>query len=165
MPSRKGREDVAVALAPEEWAEIRRIAGEIMDAVMAGSIAHDSGQRSIRRHIEMVLARNVTAAQRAYEAQAAAEEIHDFPPSEDTYQFPAHPVSECRPDFCGRYAGQRRDSAESVARKAQALEDFSRYGCLEPPPAPAGPAAHCARCARSGVGVCDDYPNCPAGRR
>jgi hypothetical protein len=34
----------------------------------------------------------------------------------------------------------------------------------EPPPPPAGPAAYCVRCARSGVGVCDDYPDCPAGR-
>jgi hypothetical protein len=33
----------------------------------------------------------------------------------------------------------------------------------EPPLAPAGPAAYCVRCARSGVGVCDDYPDCPAG--
>lgn len=27
------------------------------------------------------------------------------------------------------------------------------------------PAAYCARCARSGVGACDDFPNCPAGNR
>jgi hypothetical protein len=33
-----------------------------------------------------------------------------------------------------------------------------------PPPAP-GPAAYCRRCAASGVGACDDYPDCPAGRR
>lgn len=25
------------------------------------------------------------------------------------------------------------------------------------------PAAYCPRCIRSGVGVCDDYPDCPAG--
>jgi NTP pyrophosphatase (non-canonical NTP hydrolase) len=26
------------------------------------------------------------------------------------------------------------------------------------------PAGYCARCVRSGVGACDDFPNCPAGR-
>lgn len=34
---------------------------------------------------------------------------------------------------------------------------------LFPPPAP-GPSAYCGACARSGVGVCDDWPDCPAGR-
>jgi hypothetical protein len=33
----------------------------------------------------------------------------------------------------------------------------------QPPPAPAGPAAYCGACARSGVGACDDFPNCPGG--
>jgi hypothetical protein len=33
------------------------------------------------------------------------------------------------------------------------------------PAAPAGPTSACGACARSGAGVCDDYPNCPAGRR
>jgi hypothetical protein len=27
---------------------------------------------------------------------------HAAPPPDDTYQYPAHPFSECRPDFCGR---------------------------------------------------------------
>ena len=52
--------------------------------------------------------------------------------------------------------------------RADHLDEFSRFGCLqgwdEPPPAPAGPAAYCGACARSGVGACDDYPDCPAGR-
>lgn len=34
---------------------------------------------------------------------------------------------------------------------------------VNPPPAPAGPAAYCGACARSGVGACDDYPDCPGG--
>ena len=25
------------------------------------------------------------------------------------------------------------------------------------------PAGYCGACARSGVGACDDFPNCPAG--
>ena len=29
-----------------------------------------------------------------------------------------------------------------------------------PPTPPGGPAASCRRCASSGVGVCDDYPDC-----
>lgn len=56
---------------------------------------------------------------------------------------------------------------EQIAATQRYIE--SRYvkaiGPNEPPPAPAGPAAYCVRCARSGVGVCDDYPDCPAGRR
>jgi hypothetical protein len=34
----------------------------------------------------------------------------------------------------------------------------------EPPALPFGPTAYCRDCAASGVGVCDAYPNCPAGR-
>lgn len=36
-------------------------------------------------------------------------------------------------------------------------------GTASPPPAPAGPAAYCGPCARSGVGACDDFPDCPGG--
>jgi hypothetical protein len=41
-------------------------------------------------------------------------------------------------------------------------EDFPDWS--EPPPPPAGPAAYCGACARSGVGACDDFPDCPGGR-
>jgi hypothetical protein len=90
------------------------------------------------RHIEQVLARNIMAAAQAYELQAADETVHKW-------EFGEHPISRCQVDWCGRYRGQRRDST-----------------AIEPPPAP-GPAAYCARCARSGVGACDDFPNCPGG--
>jgi hypothetical protein len=33
----------------------------------------------------------------------------------------------------------------------------------EPPSIPGTATAYCAACARSGVGACDDFPNCPAG--
>lgn len=34
------------------------------------------------------------------------------------------------------------------------------------PPIPSHiPAGYCQRCTNSGVGACDDYPNCPAGRQ
>lgn len=137
MPKREGREP-AVNLAPEEWAEIHRISGEIMEAVMAGSIAHESGQHSIRRHIEIVLARNVTAAQRTYEAALATEEIHK-PHSLDA-PFGEHAISACSLDFCGRYAGQRRetfrDARGAVPRKpgSPRAEDVIRKLRDEPDP-------------------------------
>ena len=34
-----------------------------------------------------------------------------------------------------------------------------------PPFIPGTLTAYCRRCAASGVGVCDDYPDCPAGRK
>jgi hypothetical protein len=40
------------------------------------------------------------------------------------------------------------------------LEDFVEVG---PPEAP-GPSRYCRNCIYSGVGACDDFPNCPAGR-
>jgi hypothetical protein len=116
---------------------------------------------AFRKHIQQVLARNIIAAQQTYDMQAAAEEIHRAPPPEDTYQFTEHHISECRYDWCGRHAGQRRETAE-LERRERHMRGTEKFH--EPPPAPAGPAANCRRCARSGVGVCDDYPNCPAGR-
>lgn len=149
MPSRKGRGE-PIVLGQADWDEVNRITAEIMAGM-------DCVNPSLfEQHIKQVLGREIASANQAYEAAQAAEETH-------TWEFGQHHISECRVDWCGHYSGQRRDSAESVARQAQALEDFSRYGCLDPPPAPAGPAAHCARCARSGVGACDDFPYCPGG--
>jgi hypothetical protein len=42
---------------------------------------------------------------------------HAAPPPDDTYQYPAHPVSECRSDFCGRDG-----SEEMLDRKPVILE-------------------------------------------
>lgn len=146
MPSRKGRGE-SIVLGQADWDEVNRITAEIMAGM-------DCVNPSIfEQHIKQVLGREIASANRAYEAAQATEETH-------TWKFGQHHISECRVDWCGHYSGQRRDSA---TRQAQALEDFSRYGCLEPPPAPAGPAAYCARCARSGVGACDDFPYCPGG--
>lgn len=44
-----------------------------------------------------------------------------------------------------------------------AMIDMGAEPTVGPPPASAGPAAHCAACARSGVGACDDFPDCPGG--
>jgi hypothetical protein len=139
MPQRKGRGE-PIFLYQDEWDEINRITAEIMAGM-------DCVNPSLfEQHIQQVLARNIAAATQAYEAQAAAENVHaeGFHGGRPVL---AHLTSECSLDFCGRYRGQRMNSA-----------------AIEPPPAPAGPAAYCARCARSGVGACDDFPNCPAGR-
>ena len=164
-----------VSLTVEEMAEVRKIVDEIM---LGQDRMHNPDV--FRQYAEDVLVRHLTAAVQAYADQDAAEKTHS------TDSTAKHDISDCSPEYCGRYRGQRRDSAESVERQAQALEDFSRYGCLDQPRpthsaddcclvncvwhpsaplAPAGPAADCVRCARSGVGVCDDYPDCPAGRR
>lgn len=148
MPNRKDRDD-DVILSPEEIAEIKRITEEIMQGT-------ELQRPAFRRYIQQVLVRNIAAAWQTYDAQAAAEETH-------TWEFGSHHISECQIDWCGRYRGQRRDSAESVARQAQALEDFSRYGCLDEPPTMPGPTSYCRACARSGVGACDDFPYCPGG--
>lgn len=148
MPERKGRGEPQF-LSPQEWDEINRVTNEIMAGM---DCVHPS---LFEQRIKQVLARNITAAGKAYEDKLAAEEIH-------TWEFGQHHISECRIDWCGRYRGQRRDSSESVARQAQALEDFSRYGCLEPPAMP-GPTSYCRACAASGVGACDDFPYCSGG--
>lgn len=151
MSKRQGRGEPTI-LTEQEWDEIRRISGEIMEAVMVGSIAHDSGQASMRRHIEMVLARNIAAAGKAYEDKLAAEETH-------TWEFGQHHIGECQIDWCGRYRGQRRESGgDPVVR--QIVQKM--YGSDEPPAMP-GPTSYCRACARSGVGACDDFPNCPGG--
>jgi hypothetical protein len=147
MPQRKGRGEPAF-LSQEEWDEINRITAEIMEGMDCAYPA------LFEQRIKQVLARNIAAAAQTYETQAAAEEVHaeGFHGGRPVL---AHLISECSLDFCGRYRGQRRDSYNPAHVAAY----------LEPPPAPAGPAAYCQRCARSGVGACDDYPNCPAGRK
>jgi len=88
-------------LTESDWTEIRRISGDLMDAVMAGSTASASGQASIKRHIEIILSREVATAQDGYEAKLREEETH-------RWEFGHHPIAECRIDWCGRYRGQRR---------------------------------------------------------
>ncbi len=59
---------------------------------------------------------------------------------------------------------------EIIERRKQILRKFAPPGPsgssenAVQPPATAGNATYCPRCACSGVGVCDDFPNCPAGR-
>jgi hypothetical protein len=94
-------------LTASDWTEVRRIADDLMDAVMAGSIASASGQASIKRHIEIILSREIVTAQADYDAQVTAEETHR---NTGPQQWEDHPISHCAPAYCGRYAGQRRDS-------------------------------------------------------
>src|SRR5215469_2130748 len=90
--------------------------------------------RKFERHILSVLVREIASANDRYAAQVADEEIHKW-------EFGQHHISECRIDWCGRYRGQRRDS--------------------QPPAIPGTPTGYCRACAASGVGCCDDFPNCP----
>ena len=46
--------------------------------------------------------------------------------------------------------------------EADAAEQRAQFAV---PALPFGPTASCRDCASSGVGVCDAYPDCPAGRR
>jgi hypothetical protein len=89
------------------------------------------------RYIQAVLARNFMEALEKYDAQLTEEETHKW-------EFGEHHISQCQIDWCGRYRGQRRDS--------------------QPPAIPGTPTGYCGACARSGVGACDDFPNCPGGR-
>jgi len=169
-----------VSLTAEEMAEVRKIVDEIM---LGQDRMHNPAV--FRQYAEDVLVRHLTAAVQEYADQEAAELTHKW-------EFGPHPVSTCRPDLCGRYRGQRRDSHPVPAHTA---DDCHLVNCVwhpsaplapdasgqrrdsqwntsfpapparkDPPPMPFGPASHCQRCARSGVGVCDDYPDCPAGR-
>lgn len=58
--------------------------------------------------------------------------------------------------------------AKAVSRVPQERPELVRAAERDPQywpePGTPGVAAHCRRCAASGVGACDDFPNCPNGR-
>lgn len=99
----------------QELAEILSVVEDIMKVVTDGTLLRLAEQVRIRAEIVKVLAGHARAANDRYAEALEAERAHRAPPPEDTYQFPAHPISQCSPDFCGRYAGQRRDAARPVA--------------------------------------------------
>lgn len=88
------------ALSAEDQAELEALTDEIM-TIVAG---HPGG--ALRASVLDLLTRRVTEAGRAYEAQLAAEEQHHVP----GWAEPPHRISDCYPEYCGRYRGQRRDS-------------------------------------------------------
>jgi hypothetical protein len=94
-------ENITRHLSVQDWAEIKRITGEIM----AGMDCFNPSK--FEDHVRGVLARNVMAASAAYDAALAAEETHH---NMGPQQWEDHPISHCAPAYCGRYAGQRRDS-------------------------------------------------------
>lgn len=98
----------------QEMAEVESLV-EHMLAGIRPWISSPAGRQEARRILTEVLARHVRAANDRYAEALEAERTHRVPPPEDTYQFPPHPISQCSPDFCGRYAGQRRDAARPVA--------------------------------------------------
>lgn len=93
-------------LTGSDWTEVRRIADEIIEAVSA-SQPRVYDREVLRRQIEQITARNIVKAQTDYDAQVTAEETHKW-------DFGSHHISECQIDWCGRYRGQRRDSATEV---------------------------------------------------
>lgn len=101
-------------LSPKDMAEISLLSREIMTVIPA-----TARHARLEHEITQVIAKHVLAVQKIYEDVLAAEEIH-FPSSTDA-PFAEHSIRNCKLEYCGRYAGQRRE---------QALEDFSRYGCL-----------------------------------
>jgi hypothetical protein len=90
-------------LTQADWDEIGRITDEIMENYPANRSAFEY-------HVRRVLAKAIVAANEDYDATLKAEEVHRAPPPDRTYQYPAHSISECRTDFCGRHKGQRRNS-------------------------------------------------------
>ena len=100
---RQGRGE-PISVNAEDMAEIDRITDEIMQGKYGFQPAH-----VFERHVKQVLARNIAAARQVYADALAEEEMHLAPPSEDTYQYAAHHISQCYPEYCGRYRGQRRD--------------------------------------------------------
>lgn len=92
---RKGRGE-PIILGQADWDEVNRITAEIMTGM-------DCVNPSLfEQHVKQVLGREIASANQAYET--AQEEIHKW-------EFGQHRISECRIDWCGRYHGQRRDSA------------------------------------------------------
>jgi len=149
MPERTGREP-AINLTEEDWAAVQAITTEILEGMDCVNTV------KFKRHIEAVLARNFMEALERYDAQLTEEETHKW-------EFGEHHISQCQMDWCGRYRGQRRDP--QVTHSLSVETEPSRYfGDAQPPAMPGSPTAYCAACARSGVGACDDFPNCPGGR-
>lgn len=140
MPERTGRGE-PLFISPDELAEIKRITARILEGMDCVNV------RAFENHTIAVLTSEILAARLA----AEGELVHKW-------EFGDHPISSCAPDWCGRYRGQRRDT---VTLSAAGLFQMHE----QPPPSPSlGPTAYCGACARSGVGACDDFPNCPGGR-
>lgn len=95
-------EEMSNELTPADWAEIDRVVDEIMEEVMRGSTSYKAGEEDVRRGIRNVLIRHIMTDLAASET----EEIHQY--GDSRYQW--HHIRDCRLEFCGRYAGQRRDS-------------------------------------------------------
>ena len=89
-------------LTPEDHADIAALTGEIMHLVDHCR----TGRDGLKRDITGLLTRRIHAAQTAYETQLTAEETH-----QSGAGWFGHPISQCQPDICGRFPGQRRDPA------------------------------------------------------
>jgi len=83
----------------QDHAEIAALTGEIMHLVDNCTSTAD-----LQQSITDLLTRHITEADRAYEQQLAAERTHS------TDATAKHDISDCSPGYCGRYAGQRRDT-------------------------------------------------------
>jgi hypothetical protein len=85
-------------LTSQDHADLAALTDEIMTIVTG----HPGG--ALRDSVLALLTRRVTEAGRAYDAQLAADETHS------TDQTAKHHISDCSHNYCGRYAGQRRDT-------------------------------------------------------
>ena len=93
---------------------------------------------------------------------------HERPERQGLEDVVPEPMTEDSPDYeYDPSLGLRGDPVEPrpAVNPPQDLPSAPQpYADDEPPRPAAGPAAYCAACARSGVGACDDFPDCPAGR-
>jgi hypothetical protein len=100
-------------LSPGDRAEIHEVATEIMTAVVT-----ITDPEAVQAEIEKILIRRIEDDL----SLMAAEEIHEF-------KGQRHSIYRCQKEFCGRYAGQRREAPYSgTYDPASHPEDLCKIG-------------------------------------
>lgn len=134
------------------------VTAELADIAVTAlcAIQHFAGSKTITRGI---MASKIAAIM----ARANIEPTPDRPPYNDIHgpvdtRVTADGTGECYMSPCPYHpAIPEPGTNPSVSVLAIDTDGITTA------PAPVGPASVCGACARSGVGACDDYPDCPAG--
>jgi hypothetical protein len=96
-------EEYAEALAEDDKRQFESLTNDIM-SIFRDGLFTKSTQTEIHGRVRELLTRRIREASQAYDAQLKAGEMHS------TDLTARHDISDCEPDYCGRYPGQRRDS-------------------------------------------------------